>query len=93
MSTSIVELPNLGPKSAAMMADAGIACLADLERLGSVKAYVLTKQYHRVSLNLLYAIEGALCGMHWASISRQERARLAMEAEALEEALDNGLEL
>ena len=33
-------LLNLGPKSRAMLANAGIESLADLQRLGSVAAYV-----------------------------------------------------
>ena len=38
----------------------------DLEALGSVNAYRLLKQHgYPVSLNLVYAIEGALRGMDW----------------------------
>ena len=37
------DLPGLGPKSLAMLAAAGIHGRADLERLGSVQAYLRVK--------------------------------------------------
>lgn len=53
-SVALATLPNLGPKSQAMLARAGITTLARLQRLGAVRAYVQVKRREpRASLNLL----------------------------------------
>ena len=39
----------------------------------------------RPSLNLLYALEGAIRARHWTRVSRNERTRLLTELEALRE--------
>jgi hypothetical protein len=41
---SFQQLPNLGPKSIQMLASAGIHSLDQLQRLGSVAAYVQVKK-------------------------------------------------
>jgi predicted flap endonuclease-1-like 5' DNA nuclease len=75
--SSIAALPNLGPKSAQMLAAAGITSLAQLRRLGAVEAYVRARQADRgASLNLLYALEGALHGAHWQAVRRERRLEL-----------------
>lgn len=52
------ELQNLGPKSQAMLAAAGIHSLEQLRKLGSVHAYLLVKATGaNASLNLLWALE------------------------------------
>ena len=38
------------------------------------------------SLNLLWAMEGALTGQHWQLVARDERTRLLLELDAAEEA-------
>lgn len=77
------SLPNLGPRSSAMLAKAGIKSRARLERLGAVGAYLAVKRIWKgASLNLLWALEGALSGRPWQEVARTERLRLLMELEA-----------
>lgn len=80
------ELPGLGPKSLAMLAAAGIHGRAELEQLGSVRAYLRVKTAgQNASLNLLRAMEGALTGEDWRVVARQHRTSLLL---ALETAQD-----
>jgi len=72
-------LPGLGPKSLAMLAAAGIPDRAKLQRLGAVAAYLEVKHAGQpASLNLLWALEGALTGQHWQAVARGERTRLLL---------------
>lgn len=58
------ELPNLGPKSQQLLRSAGIGSVEQLRALGSVRAYAHVKRAGaRPSLNLLWALEGALSGL------------------------------
>lgn len=61
------QLRNLGPVSAARLAAVGIKDVADLEEIGSVNAYRKVKERFpaETSLNLLYALEGALLDLPW----------------------------
>ncbi|MEZ5702417.1 MAG: TfoX/Sxy family DNA transformation protein [Burkholderiaceae bacterium] len=77
------HLPGLGPRSLAMLAAGGIHTRAELERLGSVRAYLQTKRAGQpASLNLLWA-PGALTGQHWQTVAREERTRLLLALDAL----------
>lgn len=76
---AISELPNLGPKSQAALAAAGITTVTQLRRLGSVAAYLRAKQAGaNVSLNLLWALEGALTGLPWLVVAREHRTSLLL---------------
>jgi DNA transformation protein and related proteins len=87
LAHAIGSLPNLGPKSQQMLAAAGIHSLADLQALGAVAAYVQTKRSGaRVSLNLLWALEGALSGLHWQDVARDHRTSLLLALEQQERA-------
>lgn len=66
-----------------MLATAGIHGRADLERLGPVQAYLRVKAAgHNASLNLLWAMEGALTGKDWRVVAREERTRLLLALDA-----------
>ena len=79
------DLPGLGPKSLAMLAAAGLHGRADLQRLGSVQAYLRVKAAgQNASLNLLWALEGALTGAHWEDVQREHGPRLLAELERYE---------
>ena len=84
------DLPGLGPKSAQQLQAVGITSVEVLRELGAVAAYVRLQQAQgRVSLNFLYALEGALQNCHWTQVARTERGRLLLELEgyqALEQA-------
>jgi len=80
---SLQQLPNLGPKSIQMLASAGIHSLDQLQRLGSVAAYVQVKKVApAASLNLLWALEGALTGLRWQDVARNHRTSLLMALDA-----------
>lgn len=77
-------LPGLGPASDAMLRAAGIRSVANLRRLGSVRAFLRVQAAgQRPSLNLLWALEGALTGVPWREVARLERTRLLLELEDL----------
>jgi DNA transformation protein len=81
--TAISDLPNLGPKSAAVLASAGVQTLEDLQARGAVNTYAhLIRAGAPVNLNLLWAMEGALTGRHWQEVAREDRLRLLTELEA-----------
>lgn len=86
---NIADLPNFGPKSQQMLAQAGIHTVEQLRGLGAVRAYVQVKQVGKVSLNLLWALEGALSGQHWLQVARHERLRLLLELEDVENEYKN----
>lgn len=63
---STTQLRNIGPKSAAWLRQVGLRTEEDLRAAGSVEAFMRVKRAgFRPSLNLLYALEGALQGCHW----------------------------
>lgn len=82
---ALADAANLGPKSAEVLACAGITTLAQLRQLGSVRAFVRARQVGaKVSLNLLWALEGALLGQPWRSVAREHRTRLLLALEDYE---------
>ena len=71
-----------------MLAQAGIKTDTQVRRLGAVRAYARTKAVcPKASLNLLWALEGALTGRDWREVAETERASLLM---ALEDAMAGG---
>lgn len=75
----IEDLQGLGPKSAGMLARAGIASAEELRALGAVQAFIAVKRSNpSASLNLLWALEGALTGRHWKEVARIDRTRLLL---------------
>ena len=82
MTDPIARLANLGPKSSAMLAAAGIATIEDLRALGAVAAYARVKARDpHASLNLLWALEGALSGLPWQTVAREHRTSLLLALE------------
>jgi DNA transformation protein len=83
-SQAIADLHGLGPKSQAMLAAAGIKTVTHLKSLGSVRAYAKVKTTGaNISLNLLWALEGALTGLPWQVVAREHRLSLLLALEAL----------
>lgn len=77
------KLRNIGPKSAAWLRQVGLHTRADLERAGVVGAFLKIKRAgFKPSMNLLYALEGALLGSHWQDVPIDRREQLVAEAEA-----------
>ena len=78
------DLPNIGVVLASELTMSGITTVNQLMKEGSLKAAVcLQKHGFPVCSNKLYAIEGAICGLRWHSISTQERSALWAAFQAL----------
>jgi predicted flap endonuclease-1-like 5' DNA nuclease len=73
-------LTNIGPVSKRMLAAAGITSIETLRRLGAVEAYRRVRSHDpRASLNLLWALEGALTGRPWEDVARNDRLSLLLQ--------------
>ncbi len=80
---SAPKLRNIGPKSMAWLRQTGVRSLEDLQGVGALAAFVRVKRAgFRPSLNLLYALEGAILDCHWQEIPEARRAQLIGDAEA-----------
>lgn len=80
--TRLRDLPGLGPASEAMLADAGIDTPEELQRVGAVGAWLAVERTRGgTSLNLLYALAGAIENRPWTEIAREDSGRLLMELE------------
>ena len=78
---ALAGLPNIGNILAEKLVSVGITCYDDLISLGSVE--VALKIRDGVDLgacyNMLYAIEGAIRGVRWHNIPKEERNLLKRE--------------
>ena len=80
---SAAKLRNIGPKSMAWLRQTGVRSLEDLKAVGALAAYVRVKRAgFRPSLNLLYALEGAILDCHWQDIPEERRSELVLQADA-----------
>jgi len=76
------SLRNIGPKSAAWLRQVGLRSQDDLRAAGAVEAFMRVRRAgFKPTLNLLYALEGALHDQHWQSLSRERREALAADVE------------
>jgi DNA transformation protein len=84
----MISLRNLGPKSEAMLGRAGISTLQQLRTLGSVRAYLKVRRSgSEPSLNLLWALEGALTNRPWQEVAKNDRLSLLLQLEQEESSL------
>lgn len=82
--SGIAGLQNLGPKSQSMLEAVGIESIEELQALGSVRAYARVQASGaNASLNLLWALEGALTGLPWQVVAREHRLSLLLALESL----------
>ncbi|NOH14148.1 MAG: TfoX/Sxy family protein [Chloroflexi bacterium] len=81
--TPIKQVRNIGPKTAEWLEAIGIFTFEDLERLGAIEAYkLLVERYpHKVSMNALWGLQGALIGIPWNEISPVVKDKLKAELE------------
>jgi len=81
------KIRNVGPKSAAWLRQIGVRTTEDLSRVGPVEAFLKVKRAgFRPSLNLLYAMAGALADCHWADLPEEKKQELLAGLEAAESA-------
>lgn len=77
------KMRNIGPKSAAWLRQVGLRTHEDIAAIGTVEAFMRVKRAgFKPTLNLLYAIEGALGNCHWQEIPDDRRNELVTAAEA-----------
>ena len=78
---SLISLRNIGPKSAQWLQAVGIQTAEDLYEVGVVEAYRRTKTAYpdKVSLNMLYALQGALLELPWNELPPDMAAELRSE--------------
>jgi hypothetical protein len=74
----LLALRNLGPRSAAMLREAGFASIAALREAGAVAAFQRLRFLHGrgVSRNLLWALAAGLEDRDWRSLSDAEKTTL-----------------
>ena len=84
-SYPVSALRNLGPKSAVMLAEAGIRTIGELRAIGAAKAYARVKELGRrgASVNLLWSIAAGLDGRSWQDVSPEEKQSLLTEMRRL----------
>ena len=77
---AIADLPGLGPASARMLAGIGIESREALARVGPLAAFRALERVggRRPSLNLLYALVGALDGRRWQEVARDDGLALSL---------------
>jgi DNA transformation protein len=84
MPDSIEQLPGLGPKSRAMLAQIGIH---SADQLLAADAFALYAQLHQVlpaiSLNLLYALLGAQENVHWQTIKAERKTEILLRLDQM----------
>lgn len=81
------KIRNVGPKSAAWLRQIGVRSTEDLLRVGPVEAFLKVKRAgFRPSLNLLYAMAGAMADCHWAELPEERKQELLAALEAAESA-------
>ena len=82
LGVPVENLRNLGATSADWLREIGIHTRADLERFGPVLAYQLVQQRQPgCSLNLLWALAGALEDIDCRKLSASRKTALRQEAE------------
>ena len=72
------DMRNIGPVTAAWLAEVGIDSPERLRRLGAVEAYRMVKAWRPwdVTLTLLWALEGAITDVDWLDVPPERRLEL-----------------
>ena len=83
MGTVTVKIRNVGPKSAAWLRQVGIKTDDEVRALGAIEAFMKDKRAgFKPSLNLLYALEGAVLDCHWTALTTERKSELVLEVNA-----------
>ena len=84
--SSAPKIRNVGPKSAAWLRQVGVRTEAEVKQLGAMEVFMKVKKAgFKPSLNLLYALEGAVQDCHWTALSDERKSELVLAVNALEE--------
>lgn len=76
------ELRGLGPASVQMLASVGITSAEQLRKADLFKLYAQIKEHNRrASVNLLYALMGALEERDWRDVAKDRRTEILLRLE------------
>jgi hypothetical protein len=82
------KIRNVGPTSAAWLRQVGIKTDAEVRAIGALEAFMKVKRAgFKPSLNLLYALEGAVLDCHWTALTVERKNELVLEVNAREDGL------
>lgn len=82
------KIRNVGPKSAAWLRQVGIKTDDEVRAIGAIEAFMKVKRAgFKPSLNLLYALEGAVLDCHWTALTTERKSELVLEVNAREDGL------
>jgi DNA transformation protein len=73
------ELPNIGPELETLLRENGIVSPDDLRAVGAVEACRRMQLKGESCINKLYALEGAIRGVRWHDLPREDREVLKEE--------------
>lgn len=77
MNIPVTKLKNIGLTTGHWLNHVGIFTREDLEEIGVVEAYKALKAHvPTASLNVLWAMDGALTNKHWTKISNKRKTEL-----------------
>ena len=80
MAAVVSGLKNIGPASARWLLAVGVESRQDLEAIGPAEAFLRVRDAgFEPSLNLLYALQGAVLDAHWADLPTELRESLRAE--------------
>ncbi len=76
--TQLTSMPNIGSTLSVKLEKIGVTSKEMLEDLGSENAIIriATLDNRGVCINMLYALEGAIQGIRWNSLSSERKAEL-----------------
>ncbi|MCB0711274.1 MAG: TfoX/Sxy family protein [Ignavibacteriae bacterium] len=70
-------MKNLGPVSLGWLREIGVVEIEALRRIGAVPVFLEVKKRHpKASLNLLWALEGAVQDIHWMEVTSERKQEL-----------------
>ncbi|GJL80021.1 MAG: TfoX [Nitrospinaceae bacterium] len=82
--STLSQLKNIGKNVEKRLNEIGVYSRADLNKIGSAKAYQQLSQKqpgnHLPVCYYLYSLEGALKNKHWDEFSESEKKKLRMKA-------------
>lgn len=83
-SQSSGRIKNMGPKTSQWLHEIGIDSIEDLEALGAVEAFrrLRASRPHQVSLNALWALQGAILNIHWNALPPDMKDELRAQVES-----------
>lgn len=78
------RIKNMGPKTSQWLLEIGIDSIEGLEALGAVEAFrrLRASRPHQVSLNALWALQGAILNIHWNALPPDMKDELRAQVES-----------